>query len=307
MKKFISKIRNKRLKGNISLLVILILLASSVIALLSISQIQHLITYWDMTFNYFRAFYLAKAWTELGLTEVYNSENGFQPADIEHEENKDGSIDFDPIIAKNFLWDDNEYEWAKPYFNLKIVSNFPVLTNDIRHECNNDNKITLEPRDDTPGQEKPWGWIVLSLFKDNTNWLRNLYPDYDEKITKITKLEDSVIKSLTFWNPGWKFMFWLFVYDGENMDIFTKEWSDLNTFLDKNIWKIQWKRRYLTIKNIWDKPVSFCISWGWNIIPYSGYLVTVRGNYANMEVWLQSIAKKGIPSWSLNVLWWREP
>jgi hypothetical protein len=56
-----------------------------------------------MTFNYFRAFYLAKAGTEFGLTEVYNRENGFQPAKIEHKENKDGSIDFDPIIAKNFL------------------------------------------------------------------------------------------------------------------------------------------------------------------------------------------------------------
>jgi ABC-type microcin C transport system permease subunit YejE len=75
MKIRMSKIRNKRLKGNISLLVILILLASSVIALLSINQIQRLISYGNMTFNYFRAFYLAKAGTELGLTEVYNRDN----------------------------------------------------------------------------------------------------------------------------------------------------------------------------------------------------------------------------------------
>ena len=77
MKRLISKIKYKRLKGNISLLVILILLASSVISLLSINQIQRLLTYWNMTFNYFRAFYLAKAWTELWLTEVYNSGDGF--------------------------------------------------------------------------------------------------------------------------------------------------------------------------------------------------------------------------------------
>jgi len=61
MKNFIAKIRNRRLKGNVSLLVIFILLASSVIALLSINQIQRLLTYGNMTFNYFRAFYLAKA------------------------------------------------------------------------------------------------------------------------------------------------------------------------------------------------------------------------------------------------------
>ncbi len=51
----------KKLSGNVSLLVILILLASSVIALLSINQIQHLLTYGNMTFNYFRSYYLAKA------------------------------------------------------------------------------------------------------------------------------------------------------------------------------------------------------------------------------------------------------
>jgi hypothetical protein len=61
MKNFIAKLRNRRLKGNVSLLVIFILLASSVIALLSINQIQRLLTYGNMTFNYFRAFYLAKA------------------------------------------------------------------------------------------------------------------------------------------------------------------------------------------------------------------------------------------------------
>jgi hypothetical protein len=45
MKEALKKIRNKRLKGNVSLLVIFILLASSVISLLSINQIQRLLTY----------------------------------------------------------------------------------------------------------------------------------------------------------------------------------------------------------------------------------------------------------------------
>ena len=66
-------------------------------------------------------------------------------------------------------------------------------------------------------------------------------------------------------------------------------------------WSVGWGRRYLTIKNIWSTPVSFCIG---NNIPYSDYLVTVRGNYADMEVWLKSVVKKEIPSWSLDVLWW---
>ena len=103
MKRLLAKIRNKKFKGNISLLVILILLASSVIALLSISQIQHLITYWNMTFNYFRAFYLAKAWTELGLTEVYNRENWFEDEIKNTKSEDDGQIEFHYIIENIFL------------------------------------------------------------------------------------------------------------------------------------------------------------------------------------------------------------
>lgn len=298
MKKFISKIRNKRLKGNVSLLVILILLASSVIALLSISQIQHLITYWNMTFNYFRAFYLAKAGTELGLTEVYNRENWFEDKII-NEINSDGTVKFDSLIAKNFLWDDNEYEWAKPYFNMEIKSNYNIIGNDVRYDCNNENKITLDPKD----RENPWGWVMLSLFKDNTTGLKNiLNPDY---VGGISALSNDKIKNIKFdRNPtAWDLMFWLFNYDMTS--IYVVEWKDLgslnnlNTFL--NSYSVGWTRRYLTIKNIWSTPVSFCIG---NNIPYSDYLITVRGNYADMEVWLKSVVKKEVPSWSLDVLWW---
>lgn len=295
MKKIISRIRNKRLKGNVSLLVILILLASSVIALLSISQIQHLISYWNMTFNYFRAFYLAKAWTELGLTEVYNRENWFED-NILNEEKNDGSIDFNTIITKNFLWTDNEYEWAKPYFNMEIKSNFNIIGNDVRYDCDKDNKITLEPK----SEENPWGWIVLSLFRDNTSGLKNIFnPDYE---WGILKLDDDAIKNIKFDKDSvWDLMFWLFDYDMNNIHVV--KWKDLNKFLNDNIRSIEWKRKYLTIKNIWSTPVSFCIKSNKNI-PYSDYLITVRGNYADMEVWLKSVVKKEIPSWSLDVLWW---
>ena len=300
MKNLISKIRNKRLKGNISLLVILILLASSVVALLSISQIQHLITYWDMTFNYFRAFYLAKAWTELGLTEVYNRENWFEDK-IENTINDDGTVKFDQIIEKNFLWEGNKYKWSMPYFTMTITWNFESLTDDIRNnKCNDENKITL----------MTWDGFVLSLFEDNTEGYKNiLNSDY---IDGIKALDNNKIKSLKFGSNSteWDLMFWLFGYNKKwnmtNIIVENSENNDLNEFLKENIEKVGWTRRYLSIKNAWDKePVSFCIKWNWDI-PYSNYIITVRGNYADMEVWLQSVVKKEFPSWSLNVLWWEE-
>ena len=297
MEKLISKIKNKRLNGNISLLVILILLASSVIALLSINQIQNLITYWNTTFNYFRAFYLAKAGTELWLTEVYNREAWFED-EIENTQNKDGTIVFHDIIKKNFMADDKEYGLFSPYFTMKIESNFKNLTNDVRftENCDDDNKIILYP----------WDGIMLSLFKDDTKRMdKILNPDYSD----LSPLSDDQIKSLGFWNPKWDFTFWIFAYDKNwNMtDIIVRKSndsnaSDLNKFLNNNL--VVGDRRYLTIKNSWTDSVEFCINSNKKNfeIPYTHSLITVRGYYWDMEVWLESIVKKWVPSWTLNVL-----
>jgi hypothetical protein len=37
-------------------------------------------------------------------------------------------------------------------------------------------------------------------------------------------------------------------------------------------------------------------------IPYSNSLVSVQANYGDMEVGLQSVVKKEVPAWSLDVL-----
>lgn len=287
MKKIISKIRNKRLKGNVSLLVIFILLACSVIALLSINQIQRLLTYWNMTFNYFRAFYIAKAGTELWLTEVYYREAGF--------EQSIGT--WDAIVS----WLALGYSGFNPYFTMNISWTFQYLTDDVRYtnECTENNKITLGTGE----------WIMLSLFTDETDWINNILSP-SENDDKIQPLTPEQIRKIDFWNNVWSFTFWIFAYEWWDMiDVIVLNWGNLDTFRDKvevsNFLRdYQYNRRkYLTIKNSGNEPVSFCISWEW-YIPYSDSLITVRWYYGDMEVWLQSVVKKEVPSWSLDVLWW---
>lgn len=286
MKRLIQNFRNKKIKGNISLLVILVLLASSIIALLSINQIQHLLTYWNMTFNYFRSFYLAKAWTELWLTEVYHREAWFQQT----------INSWDSIVTKNLVW---VYSGFNPYFSMWIESNFIYLTDDIRYtnKCDNNNRIILDS----------WEWIMLSLFKDVTSWINNILKEWSQ----IVGLDNWFIGNLTMenikWLWGWtkELTFWLFSYDDNyNMkNIIVEKWTDLNSFIRGNMNAVTWKRRYLTIKNSWANKVWFCIAKKWGgFIPYSNSLIDVQANYADMEVWLQSIVKKETPSWSLNAL-----
>lgn len=277
MKTLLAKIRNKKLKGNVSLLVIFVLLASSVISLLSINQIQRLLTYGNMTFNYFRAFYLAKAGTELWLTEVYNSGDGF------NHEVLSGSA----IVTWNLL---SGYEWFEPYFNMTITWSFATLTNDIRNsECNNENKIRLTS----------WAWIMLSLFSDDNKNLNTILSDNigNKKLWNFYNLSiNSTSSELTF-------AFFTYNNSGYMTDIVVSTWTDLKNFIEGQ--KIdEGDKWYLTIKNpgTWDEVAEFCITMDGDLIPYSDSLITVFWHYGDMEVWLQSIVKKWVPDWTLNVL-----
>jgi len=286
MKKLIVKVKNKRLKGNISLLVILILLASSVISLLSINQIQRLLTYWNMTFNYFRAFYLAKAWTELWLTEVYNSGDW-----LNHRIES-----WSTIVLWNLL---SEYSGFNPYFDMTISWSFLYLTEDIRKsdECSSWNKIKLAT----------WAWIMLSLFSDdNTNLSQILSDSVGNK-----KLENIKDLSFDWWsiNSELTFAFFTYEYDSEIEDfvmddIVVKTWKNINSFINSlpTEWINSDNKKYLTIKNSWNEDVEFCIKMGDKLIPYSNSLITVFWHYGDMEVGLQSVVKKWVPDWTLNVI-----
>lgn len=288
MKKLLAKLRNKKLKGNVSLLVILILLASSVISLLSINQIQRLLTYGNMTFNYFRAFYLAKAGAELGLTEVYNSGNGFNHAI------SGGNL----IVQNNLVW---IYTGFNPYFDMTVSWSFKYLTDDIRrtNECSGDNKIKLET----------WAGIMLSLFSDETKKLNEILSDKSD----LKGLDISYIRnlSLEWYNDTSELTFAFFTYnknywDEYMEDIVVKRWWTFSDFLKdpivQNLIKSGSTKKYITIKNSWTQPVEFCVRMINKPIPYSNSLITVFWHYGDMEVGLQSIAKKQVPDWALNVI-----
>lgn len=295
MKKIISKFRNKRLKGNISLLVILILLASSVISLLSINQIQRLLTYGNMTFNYFRSFYIAKAWTELWLVEVYNSKDWFNS----HVET------WDNVVVWNLL---PEYSGFNPYFDVTITWRFEALTNDIRNTVCEDeeNYIRLSS----------WAWIMLSLSYDNTNELSKILSDKEDS-KDIQTMDLNTITALDFSNTNnTELTFSIFVYgqeceDGECFevmkDIIVHTWTDLGEFLKRDdvnnlLSSSSDNKKYLTIKNSSSNEAEFCIKWS-SDIPYSNSIITVQSNFWDMEVWIQSVVKKWVPDWSLNVIY----
>ena len=275
-------IKNKKTNGNISILVILILLASSVISLLAINQIQHLMNYGSMTFNYFKSYYLSKAWIELSLTEVYHHKDWFN----------------DEIWTWNFVenfltwynWkldNDNElsgdFSWFEPRFETTISWSFKNLTNDIRksQDCVG-NGIVLQPGT----------WMTISLFTEEDPERFSSSNDKEFPYFKNLQVSNTNDKELTFG-------FFSFDKDSNMTDIYVATWTDLQEFLS---WKTLWYNSYLTIKNSLNEDVTLCINAKWSLIPSSNFLITSRWYYGDMEVWLQSIVNKQTPSWAMNVL-----
>jgi hypothetical protein len=87
--------------------VIFVLLASSLIALLAMHQVQHLLSYGGLTSNYFKAHYLAKAGLELALTETSLRDVGFEM----------GVASGNAIVSGNLL---TGYEGFEPYFTVEM-------------------------------------------------------------------------------------------------------------------------------------------------------------------------------------------
>lgn len=308
IEQIINTLEKKRLKGNISLLIIFVLLASSVIALLAINQIQNLMSYGNMTFNYFRAHYIGKAWLELWLTEVYNRDDGFSTA----------VASWDSIVTENFVWWFNwlsnnlwsgesrtGYDWFAPYFTMTTTWSFMYLTNDITHtnECTSGNKIMLWTGE----------WVVISLFTDSTSWPINRIFSGESKYEPLTQ---NSIQALNMSNSEWEtYTFGLFIFDStwDNSDTIVKTGTDLSSFLNSDDVMSALKsfnsdiyKTYLTIKNSWTSTWSFCIGWQW-LIPSSDSLITVQAHYWDMEIWLQSQVIESTPARALSALWLWSP
>lgn len=63
---------NKNRKWNISILVIFVLLASSVIGILTMNFVKQLMNYTESVYSYNKAYYHSKAWMELSLVQMDN-------------------------------------------------------------------------------------------------------------------------------------------------------------------------------------------------------------------------------------------
>lgn len=286
--------KNIVLRWNVSIMVILILLACSLMWILTIIFLNSLISYTDDTYSYYKSYYVAKAGLELSLTEIDNSQVWF--SQIIYPESEINTNNFDCVDC-HFV---SEIQWRYP-----IISNYFWQSSD----CNLQNALSLGA----------WESMVIPMFYDNTtDFSKILSPDFvpfmlfshrdDLKLNVVWVHHPSLNIWVIFqswsidWDVSWEYLYMKSIYAGE--DFFTRYFGDFDSYY----WWVWYNNYfpYIIISNPNEYSVQFCISawddqekiYSW---PTTKYYITSRWEYMGKTVWLQAVYMQPVPSFLINL------
>lgn len=282
MKKF--ALMNRKINWNISILVILVLLACSLMGILSMNFLNNLLSYTDNSYSYYKSYYFAKAGLELALTEIDNSDVWFSQ-----------EILINNVINSNFGW---EEEW----FNVSILWKSPFLSNEFwkTFDCNEITALSIPAK---------WSMTLPMFYDNSSDYDTILSPNsvYDYLANAWDKLE---VRYLWEQNPvldiwvifqSWDSILWDYIY---------MTWLTFNSTFFKNYFKnfnsmypdvLNYKYlSYIVISNPTDSEVKFCVNAWESSWPTTKYFISSRWQYRGKTVWLQAIYAQPLPSFFIN-------
>ena len=243
-------------KGNIILLALFVLFASSLIGLLISMMMRGFLRYSEDIASYQKASYLAKAGAEVWFLLTNTTKANFDyTLGKEDKEN----------ILNNFTCKRGKEEnWICPDFNLNLEITW--LWNSLNN-CSNDNLITLNwgqsiiiPAFYANGIKLWWNWsleqIPIPTIKWDSNNLKKTIATYDQNNTLTLKEWEEWEK----WN-------------GEN--------SNTNT------------NSYFILSNTWQAAVQICPCW--ENIPQENIKILSTATFRDKTIWKEYLSTQKLP------------
>ena len=287
---------------NISILVMFVLLASSLIGILTINFVQQMVANTSRINAYYKSYYLAKAGIELGLTEIKSRGIGFEIAQASGED----------IIKQNFVCGDHCFFES----STQWLSNY--LSPDVSQASGCQNPFMLSAGDSLmiPLFHDDFTGNVSQVFsKSVTYWnlawaLQNLTVEYSGDLPSTAVVSAGFLVLDATWNIN-------------NNGIYFKTWSlkelfpwiqtDNNSLVNRFSSYVAWSslqswqasdfpfKNYLVISYYtWTDSLNFCLSLSGSQLPTAQYLVTSLGTFNDQKLWLEALYKQPIPSFLLN-------
>jgi len=286
MKNYFTKSKS----GNISVMVILVLMACGLIGLLALSFVRQIANYNWTVLWYYKSYYISRAGLELSLAQVSDRWVGFQYR-VQSGDN---------IVSQNFD--------CYPYCSLttRILGQSSGLNKKfwLWETCNSGNFFVL-------GSGKS---IVIPLFKDiyafdnksnvfgKTNYqsiFSNSNPQIIYKKMESSDLEESNFLSLWFFTDWFMPVSRKYSWSDIGFDLIQNFLSedDFPTSIQNEMDSRKQKNSYLIISNptIDNSYLTFCIwiqGWVWSSLNYSLATDTAYINslwsFGNRSLWLEA-------------------
>jgi len=287
--------------GNISILVIFVLLASSLLGILSMNFVQQMMQQSTIVNSYYKTYYLSKAWIELGLSEIKHRGIGFNyPV-----------ATGDRIILDNFL--------CEPNCSLSTIlsGTAALLSSKFWQETDSGCAFPylLGSGDSliVPLFRDIYSWWVAGIFE---TWIvyQNLADLFKTDKIQITDISPDTVT------------FWLLILSGEELyenGVFFRSWSldtpslvafrtAFETYMagvDQNFANRYWSSElidngfkiYLMISNTAHQDQSFCLQTISNpletvsVLPTDTFFLQSQASYGNQSVVLNASYAQPIP------------
>lgn len=282
-------LKEKKLEWNILILVILVMLTAAMMWLLTMSFLKQMFTYTVNLDWYYNSYYLSKAWIELALTEIDNSDIWF---------------------SNEITWDDNIFtqnlcNGLECSVTLKILGRSKNLNNLFWQEsdCTSGNAFTLSWWESfalplflqsmwiSNVDIILWSWGISYITNNIGNTLNVTRPDNISSNRKLTL-------SLVFPNLDDQLDYlYIATEDFDDSIIDTFIWSALGTT------NLGDEKLYLMISNPEETPVSFCFSSQVDL-PATKFYVVSLWNFQWKYVGMQAIYAQPIPSFMFDWYHW---
>lgn len=295
-------------KWNISILVIFVLLASSLLGILSMNFVQQMMKQSATVTSYYKAYYLSKAWIELWLSTIQHRGIWFEYAV------NTGSA----IILENFL------TGTSYSISTTVSGTASMLSKKFWQEHTGcDYPYTLS------GGES----FVLPLFKDITPWpITNLFATWIHYQNLANIFKNNQIQFISEFD--WEITFGMIILSGDQLSengMFFKKWTLrwLSTFKDefetylgtldsaeyplesqlKNNYEKSWLidngfKMFLLVSNSSSSPQSFCVRiassepllpWHIDSLSADTFFLQSQASYGNQIVALDASYAQPIP------------
>ena len=290
-------------KWNISILVIFVLLASSLLGVLSMTFVQQMMKQSAVVNSYYKAYYLSKAWIELWLTTIKYRGIWFNYA----------VNTWDAIVLDNFF----------SGFNYDLSTNISGTASLLSKKFRQENGSGCQNPYILSGGDS----LIVPLFRDAYVWpIAGMFDTWIQYQNLADLFKSEKIQIETIDSPD-SVTFGLLILSGEELYenwVFFQSWSlttisliDFkNTFetymsgVNKNLVNSYWLpafvddgfKMYFMISNTASIEQSFCLSTLaptspllTNILPTDTFFLQSQASYSNQKVALDASYAQPIP------------